>query len=142
MFLDDIFSRMDDLTNEFDMDRIRTIGDRFVPSSIPPSLSRVFVKLLPLQCSYFAVGGMKNTPIAHQHHTAQVLCFAYSVLKLLDEFNAEHINDNIQISFRMGINCGSCAGSVIGTKQITYDLWGDSVSKSSSTPLFCFVLFH
>jgi class 3 adenylate cyclase len=75
---------------------------------------------------------MKDTPTAHMHHTAQVLCFAYSVLKLLDEFNAEHAaNDGIQLHFRMGVHCGACVGSVIGTKQVSFDLWGDSVRNFS-----------
>lgn len=81
--------------------------------------------------SYFAVGGMKttaNTP----YHTAQVLSFAYCVLRLLDDFNKDHVDDGIQLKFRMGIHCGACVGSVIGTKQLSYDLW---VSESLTLPV-------
>lgn len=106
LFLNEIFSEMDALTSRFEMDRIRTIGD-----------------------SYFAVGGMTQSPSALQYHTVQVLCFAWQVLKLLDNFNKDH--SDIEISFRMGVHSGHCVGSVIGTKQLSFDLWGDSINVAS-----------
>lgn len=55
-----------------------------------------------------------------------VLSFAWSVLRLLDDFNATHPSLP-PISFRIGLHCGNCVGSVIGTKQLQFDLWVCSV---------------
>lgn len=91
--------------------------------------------------SYFAVGGMKNTSTTQQHHTAQVLSFAYCVLQLLDDFNKEHASDGIQLQFRMGVHCGPCVGSVIGTRQVSFDLWVCFGYFHFISFCFCFVRF-
>lgn len=100
--LNEIFSRFDDLTDRYGLEKIKTIGD-----------------------SYMVAAGI---PDHREFHAEVIARFALDMLRVLDEFNKEH-KQNLVI--RIGINSGRVVAGVIGKKKFIYDLWGDTVNIAS-----------
>jgi adenylate cyclase len=100
--LNTVFSIMDELTDQFGLEKIKTIGD-----------------------CYMAVAG---APIYHQFHAEQVARFACSVLEKLKKMNE---GSSFPIQIRIGIHSGDVVGGVIGKKKFAYDLWGKTINLAS-----------
>jgi len=100
--LNKIFSIFDDLTDKYDIEKIKTIGD-----------------------AYMAAAGIpKQTDI----HAETMANFA---LELNDRFDVFNKTTGINLGFRIGINSGHVVAGVIGKKKFIYDLWGDTVNIAS-----------
>lgn len=97
-----IFSAMDELTDHFGLEKIKTIGD-----------------------CYMAVAG---APIDNQFHAEVVANFACSVLERIEKINRD---SSIPIQVRIGIHSGSVVGGIIGKKKFAYDLWGKTINLAS-----------
>ncbi|WP_412756651.1 adenylate/guanylate cyclase domain-containing protein [Legionella bozemanae] len=100
--LNTIFSTMDELTDRFGLEKIKTIGD-----------------------CYMAVAG---APINNQFHAEVVAKFACSVLEKINRMN-EKLHYPIQV--RIGIHTGAVVGGIIGKKKFSYDLWGKTINLAS-----------
>ncbi len=100
--LNTIFSAMDELTDQFGLEKIKTIGD-----------------------CYMAVAG---APINNQLHAERVANFACSVLKKINIMNK---GAQFPIQLRIGINSGAVVAGVIGKKKFAYDLWGKTINLAS-----------
>lgn len=97
-----IFSKFDRLTEQHNLEKIKTIGD-----------------------AYMVVGGL---PLPHADHASAIAQIALDMLDAISEFNAQtHQSFNI----RIGIHTGPVVAGVIGTKKFIYDLWGDTVNIAS-----------
>ncbi|MDZ8225953.1 adenylate/guanylate cyclase domain-containing protein [Nostoc sp. ChiVER01] len=97
--LNSIFSTFDRLTEQYGLERIKTIGD-----------------------AYMVVGGL---PTRRQDHAQAIAQMALQMQAAIALFNTEN-NQNFNI--RIGIHTGSVATRVIESKEITYNLWGDTVN--------------
>ncbi|MCC3407698.1 MAG: DUF3365 domain-containing protein [Microcoleus sp. PH2017_10_PVI_O_A] len=102
VFLNEIFSAFDDLTEKYGLEKIKTIGD-----------------------AYMVVGGLPNPSSNHAESIAEM---ALDMQEELAKFNAKH---HAGINIRIGINTGPAIAGVIGTKKFIYDLWGDAVNTAS-----------
>ncbi|NJS12316.1 MAG: DUF3365 domain-containing protein [Microcoleus sp. CSU_2_2] len=102
IFLNEIFSAFDSLTEKYGLEKIKTIGD-----------------------AYMVVGGLPNPSTNHAESIAEM---ALDMREELVKFNAKH---NAGINIRIGINTGPAIAGVIGTKKFIYDLWGDAVNTAS-----------
>jgi class 3 adenylate cyclase len=100
--LNDIFSEFDCLTEKYDLEKIKTIGD-----------------------AYMVVGGI---PESRNDHAEAIAQMALDMREKLADFNVKH---GIEINIRIGINTGPVVAGVIGTKKFIYDLWGDAVNTAS-----------
>ncbi|MEC4815565.1 MAG: adenylate/guanylate cyclase domain-containing protein [Scytonema sp. PMC 1069.18] len=100
--LNQIFSVFDHLTEEYGLEKIKTIGD-----------------------AYMVVGGL---PVRSPEHTQAIADMALDMQTAIAQFNAEN---NQNFSIRIGIHTGSVVAGVIGIKKVTYDLWGDTVNIAS-----------
>jgi len=100
--LNRLFSIFDRLTDSYELEKIKTIGD-----------------------AYLVVGGLPN-PIPD--HLERILNMALDMQKSMEEFNQE-FGENFQL--RIGIHSGPAVAGVIGQKKFIYDLWGDSVNTAS-----------
>lgn len=100
--LNTIFSAMDDLTDQFNLEKIKTIGD-----------------------CYMAVAG---APIDNPLHAEHVALFACKVLQVIEAMNA---SSTISIQVRIGIHTGAVVAGVIGKKKFSYDLWGKTINIAS-----------
>lgn len=100
--LNEIFSGFDQLSEEYELEKIKTIGD-----------------------AYMVVGGI---PKPRSDHAEAIAEMALDMQQEVARFNIKH---NTELSIRIGINTGPVVAGVIGTKKFIYDLWGDAVNTAS-----------
>ena len=101
MFLDQLFSRFDELAAEHGVDKIKTVGD-----------------------AYMAVAGALEPRVDHAASAARL---AADMLRALDEMRRL----DIPLELRIGLASGPVVGGVIGRQRILFDLWGDTVNVAS-----------
>jgi len=96
--LNDIFGTFDDISEEYGVEKIKTIGD-----------------------SYLAVSGM---PSEEEGHAVKAVKAAQKMLKYIRERNQ---NESVKWEMRVGIHSGSVIAGVVGKNKFTFDVWGDTV---------------
>jgi len=101
-FLNDMFSKFDDLTESYGVEKIKTIGD-----------------------SYMVVAGM---PVARKDHTLILFNLAKEMVKISETFN-DHNGDPIKL--RIGLNSGPAVSGVIGKSKFAFDVWGDTINTAA-----------
>ncbi|MBD0335237.1 MAG: MASE1 domain-containing protein [Cyanobacteria bacterium Co-bin13] len=105
--LNDVFSRFDELADQHQLEKIKTIGD-----------------------AYMAVGGL---PHYRADHASAIADFALDLQATVVEFSRR---TQRPFQLRIGINTGPVVAGVIGTKKFIYDLWGDTVNTASRMESF------
>lgn len=100
--LSDYFDTFDSFTEEYGVEKIKTIGD-----------------------SYMAVGGLPERNDSHPVDTA------LTALRILKHTVENYSEDDIGWNIRIGINTGEALVGVIGKKRFAYDIWGTSVNLAS-----------
>lgn len=100
--LNKIFSAFDLLTEKYDLEKIKTIGD-----------------------AYMVVGGL---PTPRSDHAQAIAEIALEMQQEIATFNAL---TGKSFNIRIGINTGPVVAGVIGLKKFIYDLWGDAVNTAS-----------
>jgi len=101
-FLDELFTRFDELAAEHDVEKIKTIGD-----------------------AYMAVAG---APEPRNYHASAAIGLARAMLDALDDARRRL---DVPLQLRIGLASGSVVGGVIGQQRILFDLWGDTVNTAS-----------
>lgn len=104
--LNEIFSTFDRTIEQYDLEKIKTIGD-----------------------AYMIAGGL---PTPMPNHAEAIADMALSMQELIRYFQRQYPDkypENLQL--RIGINTGSVVAGVIGIKKFIYDLWGDTVNVAS-----------
>lgn len=106
--LNQIFLEFDRLAEEYDLEKIKTIGD-----------------------AYMVVGGL---PERKPNHLEAIADMALAMQAAMPKFHTPKLTElqgeqNLQI--RIGISTGSVVAGVIGSKKFSYDLWGDTVNVAS-----------
>lgn len=100
--LDELFSRFDALADKHGIEKIKTIGD-----------------------AYMAVAGC---PEPDPEHAVRMTQFALELDGAVQKFNRDF---STSFKVRVGLSSGALIGGVIGTKRISFDLWGDVVNLAS-----------
>lgn len=96
--LNAIFSEFDKISSTLRLEKIKTIGT-----------------------TYMVVGGV---PVPREDHIYDIADMALRVRKLI----AGYKNSPYPLDVQIGINIGPCVAGIIGTKKISFDLWGDAVN--------------
>lgn len=101
-FLDGLVRRFDLLCEQFEVEKIKTIGD-----------------------SYMAVAGFG------QLSRSGAVAIGHLALAMLDTIGREPPLGGRQLRLRIGIHCGPATAGVIGDVRFSYDVWGDAVNTAS-----------
>ncbi len=100
--LNEIFSHFDELVHQYQVEKIRTIGD-----------------------NYMVVAG---APSRRSDHASVLAMMALDMMSFLERLAA---STEPHLRFRIGINSGPVVAGVIGTTKYQYDVWGDAVNTAS-----------
>ncbi|WP_375468752.1 adenylate/guanylate cyclase domain-containing protein [uncultured Nostoc sp.] len=100
--LNQIFSAFDRLTEQYSLERIKTIND-----------------------AYMVVGGLPTRRLDHAQAIAQMAVHMQTAIALFNTENNQNFNT------RIGIHSGSVMAGVIDLNNFTYDLWGDTINIAS-----------
>ena len=102
-FLNDVFTRFDELAEKHGVDKIKTIGD-----------------------AYMVAGGLSGDDTqttSTRSPTWRWRCWTSpATTRMMRRYN---------VAFHVGIATGPAIAGVIGTKRFIYDLWGDTVNIAS-----------
>jgi guanylate cyclase len=99
--LNEVFQCFDELVEQYDLEKIKTIGD----------------------CYMVAAGVPRSRP----DHAQAIVRLALDMQKAV----AEREFGGHRLAFRIGINSGPVVAGVIGRKKFSYDLWGAAVNVAS-----------
>ena len=100
--LDRIFLTFDELIENKQIEKIKTIGD-----------------------AYMCAGGI---PRKNRTNAVDVILVAFEMLRYVEKLRNEAIND---WQIRIGVHTGPVIAGVVGSKKLTYDIWGDTVNIAS-----------
>jgi len=100
--LNDMFTVFDRITDMFNCERIRTVGD-----------------------GYVAVSGLPEQSPDHAHNMARV---ALRMLRYIEKRNSAHAE---AWHCRIGINSGPVIGSLVGVQKYVYDIFGPGINMAS-----------
>lgn len=100
--LNDVFGKLDVLTDEHQLEKIKTIGD-----------------------AYMVVGGL---PKPRPDHVAAVADMALDVLRTFEAYSVPGFGP---LEIRIGVETGPVVAGVIGKRKFGYDLWGRTVNTAS-----------
>jgi adenylate cyclase len=112
--LNEIFTHFDALVDQYQVEKIRTIGDNYMVAA--------------------------GVPRPQPDHAQRLARLALDMRRYLDEnwspdkllAGISAVNQGkIPVQFRIGINSGPVIGGVIGMRKFVYDVWGDAVNIAS-----------
>lgn len=99
--LNEVFRTIDDLVEDFGLEKIKTVGDEYMVAA--------------------------GVPVHDPDHAAHIADLALGIRDTMSRstFQGHHLE------MRIGINSGAVIAGVIGTKKPAYDLWGATVNTAS-----------
>jgi two-component system sensor histidine kinase ChiS len=104
--LDRCFLYFDDITEKYNIEKIKTIGD-----------------------SYMAAGGI---PIRNRSNPIDAVLAGLAIKKTMEDIKKEKdANGETYWDIRIGIHTGDLIAGVVGKKKFAYDIWGDTVNTAS-----------
>lgn len=101
-FLDELFTRFDELAAECGVEKIKTIGDAYM--------------------------GVAGAPHSRADHAVAAMRLARGMLVAVAD---AHERSGVPLDLRVGLASGPVVGGVIGQRRILFDLWGDTVNTAS-----------
>jgi class 3 adenylate cyclase len=100
--LNEIFAAFDDITDEYGVEKIKTIGD-----------------------AYMAAAGLPRSCADHAHRCVRA---GLSMLAYLEERNKTAA---FKWELRIGVHSGPVVAGVVGKRKYAFDIWGDTVNVAS-----------
>jgi len=96
-FMADLFGMFDDLTDEFEVYKVETIGDAYI-------------------------AGMADQPLTRKNSPINVILFGLGMIKKVHEWARRM---GVVVTCRVGIHHGECIGGIVGSDMQRYHLFGD-----------------
>ena len=104
--LDVFFKRFDDLTADYGIEKIKTIGDAYMCAS--------------------------GIPVEDPQHAIRLIAFAMEMVWETEAINLQRVTDGLAPwPIRIGIHSGPLIAGVVGKKKFAFDIWGDTVNTAS-----------
>ncbi|HSJ12565.1 MAG TPA: adenylate/guanylate cyclase domain-containing protein [Gillisia sp.] len=103
--VDFYFSRFDEITEKYGLEKIKTVGD-----------------------CYMCAGGLPNPS---RDHANSILLAALEMTEFVKDAKKNQKEDEVRFEIRIGINTGPVVAGVVGSKKFAYDIWGDAVNIAS-----------
>ncbi|KAK4286964.1 hypothetical protein Pmani_039956 [Petrolisthes manimaculis] len=104
-FLNELYTRFDDIIENFDVYKVETIGD-----------------------AYMVVSGL---PVRNgTKHTREIASMSLALLREVETFTITHRPEE-KLKLRIGMHTGPCVAGVVGLKMPRYCLFGDTVNTAS-----------
>ncbi|QMU27103.1 adenylate/guanylate cyclase domain-containing protein [Adhaeribacter radiodurans] len=104
--IDTCFSAFDHIISQYNIEKIKTIGD-----------------------SYMCVGGL---PVANRTNAMDVLKAALEIQYYMQQQFEERTKEGKEaFEIRIGIHTGPVVAGIVGVKKFAYDVWGDTVNIAS-----------
>jgi len=104
--LDFYFQLFDNIMQQHDIEKIKTIGD-----------------------AYLCVCGLPNI---NTEHAVQIVTAALQMhSKVTEENNSRKVNGLPFFEFRFGIHSGAVIAGIVGKTKFEYDIWGDTVNTAA-----------
>jgi adenylate cyclase len=104
--LDIIFKGMDDITQKFNLETLKTLSD-----------------------GYLCLGGSADSA---ESRPEDVINAAIKIQLLIDEIRLKNMReDKPYFEMRIGIHTGEIAGGIVGVRTIAADIWGEAVQAAS-----------
>jgi len=103
--LDRCFKIFDEIIRNFDMEKIKTIGD-----------------------SYMAASGL---PVEKKTHAIDAVLAGLQMQEAVEQLHQESMGNAEGWQIRLGMHSGPVVAGVIGTEKFSYDVWGDTVNTAS-----------
>lgn len=100
--LDTLFKSFDAITDQFGLEKIKTIGD-----------------------AYMAVCGLPN-PV--EDHAIRTIDAAIEMLDTIRKYESPY---DVEWQLRIGVNSGKVTAGVVGDKKFAFDIWGDTVNMAA-----------
>ncbi|MEE3372737.1 MAG: adenylate/guanylate cyclase domain-containing protein [Planctomycetota bacterium] len=100
--LNELFSEFDSLTDSYQLEKIKTIGD-----------------------AYMVAAGV---PVKVEDHAPRAVALAVEMQKAVRRFSATR---GVPLDIRIGVSTGPVVAGVIGVNKFHYDLWGDTVNTAA-----------
>ncbi|MEJ2512377.1 MAG: adenylate/guanylate cyclase domain-containing protein [Anaerolineales bacterium] len=100
--LNAIYTKFDALSEKYQVEKIRTIGDNYMAAS--------------------------GVPEPNERHAYNIAMMALEMQEHARELTAYN---GFKILFRIGINTGPVIAGIVGKKKFQYDIWGDAVNTAS-----------
>ncbi|MEM6303207.1 MAG: adenylate/guanylate cyclase domain-containing protein [Pseudomonadota bacterium] len=97
-----LFNRFDALVAEYQLEKIKTVGD-----------------------AYMVAGGLDTTV---QDHPKKIAALA---LRMIDATESLFRETQTAMSLRIGVHRGPAVAGVVGNKRTFFDVWGDTVNVAS-----------
>jgi adenylate cyclase len=110
--LNDCFRAFDEITEQYSLEKIKTIGD-----------------------GYMCAGGI---PVANETNPTDAINAAIEMQKFMQKRFEDKTKAGIPYwNMRIGIHTGHVIAGVVGTKKFAYDIWGDTVNIASRMETSC-----
>lgn len=102
----ELFSGFDKIIQQYDIEKIKTIGD-----------------------AYMCASGL---PVADTEHCFKMVLAAIDILKFVEELKVKKaLQRQPAFDVRIGINSGPVVAGIVGISKFAYDIWGDTVNTAA-----------